>query len=119
MQTQTHEAQSCHEFSSETDSYYYPARYYDPSTGRFVAEDPLRFRGSFSFYNYVRNSSPTFIDPQGLCRVEMHYQPLGGAKLYSHTYLLVNGPDTNGLNFYFRGGPEHGPDSSGLAVVEI
>ena len=93
---------------------YYRARYYDPTTGRFVTEDPLRFRGSFNFFKYVGNSSPTFIDPLGFCRVEMHYQQLGGGKFYAHTYLLVNGPDTNGLNFYFRGGPEHGPDSSGL-----
>lgn len=95
------------------DSSYYRARYYDPTTGRFVTEDPLRFRGSLNFFKYVGNSSPTFIDPLGFCRVEMHYQQLGGGKFYSHTYLLVNGPDTNGHYFYFRGGPEHGASSSG------
>jgi hypothetical protein len=92
---------------------YYRARYYDPGTGRFVAEDPLRFRDSFNFFRYVGNSPSTFIDPLGLCHVEMRYNELGGAKLFSHTYLLVNGPDTNGHSFYFRGGPEHGVGSSG------
>jgi RHS repeat-associated protein len=100
-------------FHAEASLYYYRARYYDPSAGRFIAEDPLRFRGSYNFFEYVGNSPPAFMDPLGLCRVEMHYQQLGGAKLYSHTYLLVTGPDTNGYSLYFRGGPEHGARSSG------
>jgi RHS repeat-associated protein len=37
------------EFDSETSLYYYRARYYDPGTGRFLSEDPTRFRaGSIS-----------------------------------------------------------------------
>jgi RHS repeat-associated protein len=101
------------ESDTETGLYYYRARYYDPGTGRFVAEDPLQFRDSFNFFKYVGNSPPNFIDPLGLCHVEMHYQELGGGKFYSHTYLLLNGPDTNGSNIYVRGGPEHGAGSSG------
>jgi RHS repeat-associated protein len=31
------------EFDTETNLYYYRARYYDPTTGRFLSEDPLRF----------------------------------------------------------------------------
>ena len=45
---------------------YYRARYYDPSVGRFVSEDPLRFdRGDVDFYAYVRNSSLIAIDLWG------------------------------------------------------
>src|SRR5437899_8257916 len=33
------------EADSETGLYYYRARYYDPSTGRFLSEDPMRYAG--------------------------------------------------------------------------
>src|SRR5262249_51657550 len=33
------------EFDSESALYFYRARYYDPGTGRFLSEDPLRFAG--------------------------------------------------------------------------
>jgi len=99
------------ERDTETGLYYYRARYYDPATGRFVAEDPLRFRTGLNFFLYARNSPLTFIDPFGLCHVEMKYHQLGGAKAYTHTYLIV--VDKN-FTYYFRGGPENrGGGSSG------
>jgi RHS repeat-associated protein len=45
---------------------YYRARYYDPSTGRFISEDRARFGGGFDFYAYVKNDPVDFIDPTGL-----------------------------------------------------
>src|SRR5205807_10114228 len=51
------------EFDSETGLYYYRARYYDPSTGRFLSEDPIGFSGGRNFYTYVRNNPPRLIDP--------------------------------------------------------
>jgi len=52
------------EFDTETGLYYYRARYYDPSIGRFISEDPVRL---ISSYAYVRNNPITGIDPLGLC----------------------------------------------------
>ena len=46
-------------------SYYYRARYYDQSTGRFLAEDPIRFRSDQNIYRYVRNRPTVFRDPTG------------------------------------------------------
>lgn len=46
--------------------YYYRARYYDPSTGRFLSEDPLEFGGEINFYRYVENNPVLLIDPFGL-----------------------------------------------------
>lgn len=44
----------------------YRARYYDPSTGRFLNEDPIGFRGgSVNLYVYTYNSPPNFADPSG------------------------------------------------------
>jgi RHS repeat-associated protein len=54
------------EADSATGLYYYRARYYDPSTGRFVSEDPVRFLGSVSFYPYAQNHPTALVDPLGL-----------------------------------------------------
>jgi RHS repeat-associated protein len=44
---------------------YYRARFYDPSPGRFVSEDPARFTESPNFYAYVGNNPMTYKDPFG------------------------------------------------------
>src|SRR5882757_8095125 len=43
----------------------YRARNYDPSAGRFLSEDRLRFQGGANFYQYVQNSPTSWIDPSG------------------------------------------------------
>ena len=45
---------------------YYRARYYDQITGRFVSEDPIRFKSGTNFYRYVRNRPTSLIDWNGL-----------------------------------------------------
>jgi len=57
------------EFDTETNLYYYRARYYDASVGRFVSEDPIRFDGGPDFYVYVAENPINYIDPSG----EIHY----------------------------------------------
>jgi len=54
------------EFDSETGLYYYRARYYDATAGRFLSEDPTRFDAGIDFYPYVGNNPATMIDPAGL-----------------------------------------------------
>jgi RHS repeat-associated protein len=44
------------DFDTETGLRYYRARYYDPVVGRFLSEDPVRFRGGVNFYGYVVNN---------------------------------------------------------------
>src|SRR5580658_4160913 len=39
----------------ETGIYEYRARFYDENVGRFVSEDPIRFKGGIDFYAYVKN----------------------------------------------------------------
>lgn len=55
------------EFDGETSLYYYRARYYDPTAGRFLSEDPARFPAGVNFYGYVGNRPLNFRDPSGLC----------------------------------------------------
>jgi len=54
------------EFDSESSLYYMRARYFDPSTGRFISEDPIGFDGGENFYAYTRNSPVDLKDPFGL-----------------------------------------------------
>ncbi|MGB8459674.1 MAG: RHS repeat-associated core domain-containing protein [Candidatus Acidiferrum sp.] len=42
------------------------ARYYDPNVGRFLNEDPMRFRAGVNFYRYVNNRVTDLTDPYGL-----------------------------------------------------
>jgi len=49
----------------ETDLYYYRARYYDSSVGRFISEDPIGINGGINFYAFVGNSPVDLVDPSG------------------------------------------------------
>ncbi len=49
-----------------TGLYYYRARYYDPTIGRFISEDPLQFQAGINFYAYVNNNPVNANDPTGL-----------------------------------------------------
>lgn len=48
-----------------TDLYYYRNRYYKPSIGRFISEDPIGLGGGANLYAYVRGNPLSFIDPLG------------------------------------------------------
>ncbi len=54
------------EFDSETNLYYFRARHVDPSTGRFLSEDPARFDAGVNSYTYVWDSPVNGTDPSGL-----------------------------------------------------
>jgi RHS repeat-associated protein len=52
--------------NDDTELAYYRARYYSPSRGRFIAEDPLEFDGGdANLYAYVFNNPLNFSDPSG------------------------------------------------------
>jgi RHS repeat-associated protein len=53
------------EFDLETAIYYYRARYYDPTVGRFISEDPIKFKSGIDFYAYVKDSAVNWRDPRG------------------------------------------------------
>jgi RHS repeat-associated protein len=65
---------------------YHRARYYDPSTGRFLSEDRIDFRVAIDLYNYVKNNPLSFTDPRGLAPVPSDPQlpttPTGKAGCY-------------------------------------
>jgi len=64
-----------------TGFYYLNARFYDPTTGRFVSEDPQGITpgdaGSFNAYAYADNNPVTMSDPTGgMCETDAY--GLGG-----------------------------------------
>ncbi len=54
------------DFDTETSLQFSRARYYDSSAGRFVSEDPSRFKAGVNFYTYVKNDPSNLADPTGL-----------------------------------------------------
>ncbi len=58
------------EWHEESGLYYYRARFYDPTIGRFLSEDPIGIISINPFtsnrYAYVENNPQGYIDPLGL-----------------------------------------------------
>jgi len=54
------------EFDQETGIYFYRARYYDATAGRFANEDPMSFAAGVNFYAYVGNTPINLTDSRGL-----------------------------------------------------
>jgi RHS repeat-associated protein len=54
------------DYDPETGLRYYRARYFDPTAGRFLSQDPLRFAAGYNFYMFVRNNPVMLTDPLGL-----------------------------------------------------
>ena len=71
--------------------YYYGARYYDPSIGRFTSVDPvlgdLENPQTLNKYSYVTNNPMKYVDPTGMWGVA---PGLGGASHQAITNMAIN-----------------------------
>jgi RHS repeat-associated protein len=61
------------------DLYYYRNRYYKPSIGRFISEDPIGLAGGINAYGYVQNDPINRFDPSGLADINLYLPFLDGA----------------------------------------
>jgi len=58
------------EWDTAAQLYHYRARNYDPSTGRFIQEDPIGFAaGDLNISRYVWNNPLNYTDPSGLSAI--------------------------------------------------
>jgi len=88
------------EFDLETGLYYYRARIYDASTGRFLQEDPIGFAGGINVYVYGDSNPVNWIDPWGLAgndEWQFHEYDHGGPHLQRGQDRYRYSPETKHL----------------------
>jgi len=69
------------ERDEESDLYFYRARYYDPTTGQFIGQDPIGFEaGDANLYRYVGNGPTNATDPSGLAPADEPQREVGHKK---------------------------------------
>lgn len=56
------------EYDSETGLYFFRARFYKPSIGRFLQTDPVGYGDGMNLYGYCGNNPIIWGDPFGLCK---------------------------------------------------
>jgi RHS repeat-associated protein len=75
------------EYDSETGNYYYRARYYKPSIGRFLQTDPIGYAGGLNLYTYCGNNPVVFTDPSG----QLWKGVVGGVCIGIGGYMIEHG----------------------------
>lgn len=91
------------QFDMDTGLYYCNARFYEPTLGRFITEDPARSGGNW--YEYGNNNPLRFVDPTGLDAINLTYAkdntltvtqqvqlPGHGTVTVSDSYKATNNP---------------------------
>jgi len=79
----------------ELGMYYYKARIYSPTLGRFLQTDPIGYGDGMNMYNYVRGNPVNATDPSGmLCEATWysHYRDTNGDGARQPTEPLVGKP---------------------------
>jgi RHS repeat-associated protein len=84
-----------------TGLYYYRARYYSPSSQRFMSEDPIGLLGGLNAYAYALNNPISFRDPYGLISGD---DLVGGITGFLSSFQLfdINGPTSLPLRDLLR-----------------
>jgi RHS repeat-associated protein len=78
--------------------YYMRARYYDPSVGRFISEDPLGLGGGdVNLFAYVQNNPVKRIDPWGLIWVTTGYNYSTGWNFFNTMFNWMMDEIGNGM----------------------
>ena len=73
-------------YDNESGNIYLRARYYNPGTGRFINEDPIRY--STNWYIYGNNNPLQYVDPSGLKPGDV-FKTIDEAAIDAGNYLLT------------------------------
>lgn len=110
------------EYDEESNLYYYRARYYDSSIGRFIQvdPDPGSVFNPFSHINkfsYVGNSPLIFVDPLGLFKVKvnLHDGKLNAARVVGLAFGGASGTFVG--DFVKRNWAKHKQEFINVAIV--
>jgi RHS repeat-associated protein len=91
-------------YDTETSNYFYRARYYNPTLGRFISRDPLsgaEFSQGTNLYAYCRNNFLNATDPTGMCLLDgtlTLYGYYGSDALTQDFQNGIQTADTSGLS---------------------
>ncbi len=76
-------------YDPETGNYYYRARYYSPTAGRFLSQDPAEYVDGANMYEYVGSGPLNYTDPAGLSK-RSNTSAAHPAKQYAKRYGKFN-----------------------------
>jgi RHS repeat-associated protein len=99
------------QYDPETGLYYYRARYYNATIGRFLQTDPIGYAGGLNLYTYCGNNASNWADPYGLCKSK---HPGFWTSL-----IPVYGSGMESIAYYSEGRWVVGTLYAGLAVTDV
>jgi RHS repeat-associated protein len=70
---------------TETGLEFVNARYYSSDLGRFIARDPIGYRGGIDLYEYVKSKPTNFVDPSG-CKIRVL---VVDCTIYAHLFITL------------------------------
>ena len=104
------------EYDAETGLYYYRARIYSPSFGRFLNRDPIWMADQVNLYTYVRNSPVMGRDPSGefiffvIGAIEVIGWTITAVETYEYVHNYDSLSDTEKVN---------GAEDIGISVASV